>query len=640
MSDSWNRALTRAAYFALLLGVGPGCTVILAPDRAAITLDGAVEGGMDADMDADVDADLDAGPDASDARCNNVPAFEVSCTNGDDDDCDGFRDCEDFDCAGAVNCCDESETTVVRYDAIDGAWQALGTPARSDEGIDFGTGRSAVLLADCSPIAFGAAYRATLQAGSGLNGDYAALVMGPVNEFGADGLLTELAVILQNQEFRVERAGTPVGNTLEAGTSEYSIELNVFPGADEAGRAVLRAQVSVAPVGGTATVLLDDVAIMPLADLIECGSADGLFVGFEGSGGSVRVTGAEFSTEVFACGNPSQLREDRDYTIDSDLFDGLGPGGLGEPALAAFAVSTDTNERLELWLDAADRERADEIFVSPTYTVHGAIYSDGSWARRTAMAAGREPSIAAVTDSARIQDAGTPFVAYVDESLENPRIAVSRVDFAETGGFLDMPPQFLPQDTCDRGMRDPSLVHLSGTSDEFLVVFTCLRVGLADSIGGMRLTYDLVGRQFAVVQDSPNLLSGTTASSAKGVFSPELLVHARADDEFALPMWYLARDSSEGVALHFASGVLAAGENLPRFEIYAGNPILEADDPILGSAECIDCSLQSMAVADSYPGLFWDPPTYFLLINRTRYDTLGDPIHELLPVTQPRPTEP
>lgn len=645
--------MTRASRLVVMLLAGllpaAGCSVILAPDRAEINrdaaaADGGFDSGMDGGMDGDIDGGFDGGPDGGDPRCLNAPAFEVSCTNAVDDDCDGLEDCEDFDCAGAITCCMQSNSTTVPY-ADNGLWQDLGGPTRGSAGINFGGGRSAALLTACSPLAFGASYRATMQAGVGPSTDFASLVMGPVNAFGPSGLLTEIAVILQDGEFRVERAGSPIGDTLEIGAVPYTVQLNVFPGADEAGRAVLRAQVDVARMGAETTTLLDDVAVMPLDDLIDCGAADGLYVGFEGQGTSVRVTGEELATEIFACGNPSQLREDRFYER-ADTFGDVGPGGLGEPALSAFAVTTATAGRLELWLDAASTERSDEIILPPAYAIHGAyVDSTLSWTARDATTAGREPSIASVTDAARIQTTSDLFVAYVDETGDAPTIAISTVRLPSDSGLAS--PHIVDRAPCTGGVRDPALAHLSGTNpSEFLLLYTCQRPGLPDTIGALLLRYDLSGGTFSQVgMANDDLIVGSDARDRGGVFSPEIIVHARATaGEFAVPLWYLARAEGGRVSLHFASGVLEAESTLPRFEVYAGNPILDADDSVLGSSSDCEggCRLQSLAVADTYSSLFWDPAsTYLLLINRTRFDvSTGDPIHELLPVSQPRPANP
>lgn len=76
------------------------------------------------------------------------------------------------------------------------------------------------------------------------------------------------------------------------------------------------------------------------------------------------------------------------------------------------------------------------------------------------------------------------------------------------------------------------------------------------------------------------------ADGATWIVHEELVIHR---------LWFVTRDLRGRTAIAFAE---ASGppDALPTFEPYAANPVLRADDPILGGCDTYSCEIESLAV--------------------------------------------
>ena len=131
-----------------------GCSLVFAPDRDMIDLPDA---GLDASPLPDGgDGGTDGGADGGDA-C--MPRIE-QCSGGADDDCDGFIDCDDPECAASVSCCELGPSSGTEWD-VDGydraSWTADGItpPTVTATTVEFGLSPGSLVLRDCAPLVSG-----------------------------------------------------------------------------------------------------------------------------------------------------------------------------------------------------------------------------------------------------------------------------------------------------------------------------------------------------------------------------------------------------------------------------------------------------------------------------------------------------
>jgi hypothetical protein len=95
-------------------------------------------------------------------------------------------------------------------------------------------------------------------------------------------------------------------------------------------------------------------------------------------------------------------------------------------------------------------------------------------------------------------------------------------------------------------------------------------------------------------------------------------------------LWAVVRNRAGKTSLVFAEGTgPISGGTLPPFRPYAGNPVLTADDPLLGDCPLGDCPIESVAVT-RHPN---DPTRLRVLISRM---VVGDSAirHVLVPLDQ------
>ncbi len=647
--------MRRLSILALALA-SAGCSIVLAPDRDAIvpfTFDGGPDDagfdGGDVGPDAG-DAGFDGGDGGFDAGpCEARPGYqevEVTCNDGEDNDCDGLSDCDDPQCGTNGYCCDAAAGG--GWGALEtnyGVWPRFGTARITASRLGFGTGTGQLIHPTCAPLAYGMRVGVSFaRTGLGNPGDYAALVLAPVDMPRGDGtLLTDLAIRVGHDGMvTLERAGSPIGEPMgpipAAGTVPALISLT--PGVDDLGRAVLLVTAEV----GT-HMLADQVPVMPLSDLIRgggCANGDGLFLGFDGHGAAVEVALTPgVAAMVGDCDNPTQFLADPAGPLATD---GLTPGtwragGAGEPALATTGSPT---TQLDLLVDASEDERGDEIFRFIDYTIGGAIYTRATgWTARTSGPSGgpsllppsaREPSYA---------EGHVAFARRMGAGGDVYEIAIAALGPAADEAVGTVRSVLGPGGECV-SVRDPALISLDGDLDGtgFLLFYTCERAGAPSRLGVARIVR--MGGVFMVMDDDPSLLDASVGGYARqGVSSPEAVASPAREGSHGLRLWFLARDASGRVRVAFAYGDVAPGA-LPSVTAYPGNPILEPDDQALAGDCMLGCAIDSLAVtATRGTSSLWSPPippSYVFLIERSRFRADGVD-HQLIPLRQPRPSD-
>ncbi len=656
----------RGAALACAIAVS-GCSIVLAPDRDAIvpSMDGGSDGGFDGGHDGGDGGDLDGGFDAGDAgtdACVVGEEREVTCNDGIDNDCDGNADCDDPHCGADGYCCDPGGAGVtwpgdaVAYDA----WTPFGAPTTTSGTVAFGTATSQVVHPDCAPLAFGMRFTVEFVR-AGTNGaHYASFVLAPVDRPRGGGdmtLLADLALRVTGAgTARLERAGTVIGETAPGMElpvrSEAQIDLT--PSVDGSGRPVLlvRAEIS-------GRILADDVVLMPLADLIgaEAGCApDGLHLAYEGRGSTVSI-GSATTTGIGDCDNPTQFLSDAmgplaeaDVLPPGELPGEWRAGGAGEPALSSRATGVPlATTQVDLLVDASVFERDDEIFRFIDFAIGGSLRTS-RWTHRASLGdarlfgpspSSREPSFAggAALDPHLVAYARA--TAPMSDVYELAWANLDRMATASPG-----PSQALlePSDTPCDSLRDPAVIA-PVDRDSLLVFFTCERAGSPDSIGVARLTLDVVDGYVVAGEVRPDLLHSSIGSYARqGVFSPEVVVTGASGTTRALRIWFLARDAGGRVRVGLAYGEVDATAGLPVVTPYPGNPILSADDQLLGGPCPLGCAIESLGVTATegrstlWPAGFGREPSYIFLIERSRFRSDGVD-HQLVPLRQPRPSD-
>lgn len=397
---------------ALLLG---GCSLVwgVDPDRFR-------DGGMDASVD---DGGVDGGEggpgdagDAGDAmQC--AARFERDCNDGDDDDCDGLVDCNDFDCAtDLIQCCDARGPLfpVEDFDPAP-AWRWLGGEVPQTPGaLEFGGSGSthALQVPECIPIDLGVriSVRMHLVAapvvcddGSSDCENYGAIVITEEQAL-SDGSLfpANLAVRLDREgHAQIHAAAGDVlldsaDDAVTFGAAPIDVTISLTPGADDEGRPQVFATVTL--VQGTTITWPSSAdperrfttrAAFPrsylLGDILGCTAARGLLLAFEGAGPQVSID--RVSVEQFGCANPSHFQPVRaiGVSLDADDLDGTlstqdssdwTVGGLGSPAIQSFFPDDGPTERTELLYDASNRDRTLEGRDDVHYSIGGAWTTD------------------------------------------------------------------------------------------------------------------------------------------------------------------------------------------------------------------------------------------------------------------------
>lgn len=630
-----------------------GCSILLEPDRDAI-----VRG-----MDAGPDARVDAGPDARvDAGCVPEQAFETSCNDDVDNDCDGLTDCEELECGASGFCCDMDGGGVWPVDDLRD-WAEYPFPNAANiqtSSVDFGTGQVAISHGSCAPLAFGMRFDITFKIQSeGTSNEFASFVLAPVAEPRGGSFLADFRLrVGSDAHARAERGGALIGETmrpLPATPSTVPAAVDLTPGVDSMGRPVLFVSAS---IGGQ--VLVTDYVLMPLDDLrgasVGC-EPDGLFVVLEGRGSSVQIA-SSLSARTRDCDSPTQFYDDSTGVLGGvvDRF-ATGPwraGGLGEPTLSHVSTpSAEPSERVDVFADAARLERSDEFLRPTDFAIGGTRRFRTRWIARGPaadpellgpMPSSREPSVF-VPNDAGVSNGITPLLAFAREDAPGSfEIALTTIALSPVAASPGVPYSILrPSDVSDcESLRDPSLIALGPMpqSRGLLVFFTCEPTGSSPPwIGAAHIRHN--GDVFEMRQVFRMLVTPDIVGDygQQGVFSPEVIITRSADAEgegLEIRLWFLARSSSGRVRVALAYGEVAT-DGTPELTLFAGNPILDAEDAILGGTCPLGCSIDSLAVMRTTDSVgFWNPPAYVFLIERTVFRTDGVD-HFLVPLRQPRP---
>lgn len=643
--------MKRCLLLALALVVG-GCSLILKPDRDAIIPD------LDAGPDAHLPDGGDAG-DAGDAGCIPEQTFETSCNDEIDNDCDSIVDCDELECGASGFCC-----------AVDGGGVWREVPSnflswRDNRDNVGGTATSVVFgnaslpgslsIPDCAPLAFGMRFGLTFHGDAGpTSGYFASFLLAPVSDPGGGPFLADFRLRVDDEgRARAERAGALIGEAMIGVGEDKDATIDLTPGVDEAGRAVLFVSVQIDGVW-----LAVDYPLMPLSDLrgqsVMC-TPDGLFVALEGRGDTVRITGA-LSARTRGCDSPTQFIDDSGGPLRA-MVDELEPGtwragGLGEPTFMHVGVSALATERVEFLCDTSTDERSDEIFRFIDFSIGGAFREGSSWTPRNPISgpqllgpdpSSREPSIF-VPNMGGVTTGAAALVAYSREAdlSHQFEIALTTVPEGSAGAIVEGYPVLTPAQVTDcDSLRDPSLIALRPNPQMagLLLFFTCEPTGSGPAwIGAAHLTYSR--GMYEMDQVYPWLLTSAVGDYAlQGAFSPEVIITKRNDDEsLELRAWFLARSNSGRVRVAFAYGEVEVG-GAPSLSPFGGNPVLDPEDPILGSTCPLGCTIDSLGVMRTTDARdFWDPPSYVFLIERSVF-LPGGVDHQLIPLRQPRPND-
>lgn len=630
-----------------------GCTLLFVPDPPE---------PWDAGLDGEVpDAMVDAGPDAGDGGCVAVAEFERRCDDGVDDDCNGNVDCADLACGASGHCCDPEsggELDLPGYLS----WPAFGSVTRTDTTVAFADSSSSqVLLDSCLPLAYGTSLRVGIRfASGGVQTEHAGILLSPVRAPGPDGtFLSEVSLRVDHEgTATLDRAGTPIGDrvtSLRIGTHVARMDLR--PGLDSMARPVLLLDASISDMP-----LVENYELMPLDDLrgAEAGcSPDGLFVVLEGRGD--RVTIAD-RLRVFAgeCDNPSQFDADQPTSplasFDPSVHLAAGTwraGGVGEPALAHF-YSSATTERLDILVDAAATQRADELLAFVDFGIGGAFQAAaGGFIQRTDgtspvllgdSPSSREPSLFAPVNASEVIQ-GNLLLAHAERI--RPMMEPHAIHIADLGlGNTDDPSPTLilaPGEIPCASLRDPSIIALSSnprdTEAGLVVFFTCEPSGVEpDYIAAARVVWDGVSAYTRTGPVFRVLESSIGDYAARGVSSPEVVVTSVGGEISRIRVWFLARDGSGRVRVAFATGTVSTTDltAAPMLTAFPGNPVLDPEDAVLGGPCALGCSIESLGVARTVGAVHWPVPSYAFLVQRTRY-VAGGVEHQLIPLSQRRP---
>jgi len=324
----------------------------------------------------------DGGPDAGvdGGMPDGGPRRELNCTNGDDDDHDGFVDCEDFDCNDAFECCGDEDPAEEPLgfggDIGDNGWKGRPTggfmvPQRSDHEDETdawleefrGSNPNAIVSEVCQSLALGARYELEWRFDSAGGAEGCTGDSGPCAEFKAFKLTPVDDMEVGNRLFddfslrvhptgylEVSTGNTPVGpgHELDVGIgSTITTQIDVRPGIDSKGMDPEPAlEITVTVITDVETEIYRDTPIL-LDNLVAtddeaCGEVPGLFVAIEGTGGGVSVRGEERTP--LECLNPNQFEAPTsadEALVSGPLDDGVSLGFEPELPEAGFEVWAD-----------------------------------------------------------------------------------------------------------------------------------------------------------------------------------------------------------------------------------------------------------------------------------------------------------
>jgi hypothetical protein len=630
----------------------------------------------------DASIDADAAVDAGDAGDGCVPttAQETLCSDTIDNDCDGQLDCFDFDCRGLSVCCRESTAMPTCLDSVDFVQAPSAAPGFTLSGSCDGTriaafgspgATRAFITRECQPINFGMRFEIDfeIETDCGTTCDYAGFALTPVQTISPGSpLLSELrAVLFSDGSARVERAGRLLAEE-PAGTFDFGagnlvhLRVELEPGPDEIGRDVLFATVDLTQ-GTRGGTILTRQAIMPLADLRCLGATAtgaGLFAAIEGAGGDVDAVGPLVVVER-ECSNPSQFRPMSAVVMTTP--ESCAAGGAGAPTLVNYChanCSSGGTVQWDLWVDASQEQRADEIFRPIDFGICGYANSSApfppgppgdDWVSRSmAMPpflwpippSAREPSLLAFSDDDATPRVQTLRFAYAARTA--PGVEIYAIRGGEMLRGTSQPPGIpqdllLPSAAGCQSLRDPLLLarHVPNTSGFRVaggwLLFTCEHAGGAPRTIGI---VELDGNFAPMGTVNPNLLTPSIGAYAfRGVFAPEGFTEVDATtDRRTVRLWFSTRDGSGQVRLGYAQGRGLIDGAFPVLEPYPANPILDGASSFLGG----DCSLGCTLTGASITPSFNDLDDFQFVVSRSRLTALGA-VHDLVPLLQPRPRD-
>lgn len=644
-----------------------GCTLLNAPDR------GLLDAGEDAFVvpDGGVDGNVDAGPDAGDADTDAsscvVHAESDSCGNRQDDDCDGLVDCADPDCVRvmAAECCDSGRATTIEdsfTSLLPSAWQrASGLPAVAFDAVqDFGSGplvgmvRQDMGTAACLEAELGTSLSFELHAlscaGAACEG-HAEVVLGPSSEFRAGSSLQDDLGI----------RGTNVGGSLQIDVTRGGTV--VATRATGLGARPIRVDVALAlgVVDGTsaivATITLDRETVPFVDNLFVVARRDvrtdlcpGLFLGIQGTGNHVTID--TLSITQLDCSNPSRVDpSDGIPQLTATTFSALdwASGGIGSPAILA-RDDADVSLHLMVLFDGSLTDRGSAGLARLPLSIGGGDLRSGGamtancndWLPRAGIPdptcgvvpEGVDPLVTALPRAMQdpamaALDATNVLVLWAGERSESDRALELHADSlflvpGRTRTLSVSPPLAIAAETC-RSIHSPQIVPLvGGAAGEWLLFYIC--DSHPSEVHAARGTLASLARVEDIVL-GPNELG----PSAEGGVSDMAAVVFQYAGQPTYRLWLLTHGPA-GAVLSFAEGTAAPG-GTPTFLPYAGNPILQADEPDLGP--CLGrCELHGVA-ATRVPGV---PTLVQLLIERWDTGSATAP-YALIPLRQSWPSD-
>jgi hypothetical protein len=626
---------------------GAGCSLVWTP---IVDPDG---GPPDADIDAGVDAyvepPIDAGTDAFGSDAWMPPPEE--CTGGEDEDEDGFTDCNDSDCLGTDACCSAATGLVEEVAFTTGTpdtwfprgWSPRYVDSEDRTYFDFTGSPGSIARTVCTPLAQGARISFVL-AGGGASAASFGFVLSPAAEPGPGGFLDELAFrVDQRMEARVTRAGISVpleascrggdaGVPLDAGRIDTValsgaagavVTVDLRPGV-ASGASALLATISVQNLAGPCmaqTPIVRDLPIL-VADLIRttdgpgtCEDNPGLYPVFEGSGPGVFALAAErpdasplLRIRTLECGSPGVFSPpDLRFDATDVTTGGFAAGGVGAPDLAYDSVATTPNWKL--LVDGSMEERSTELFQRLTTrvglargTVVGAQTFPTLWMpapispAELGMGNVREPSFRAL----RTDDLS---VVFAEESSDPGQFDLFRATIDRVGSRLSAARAVRLHDPrrTDAGVDDDA--GMPAPLCESLREPTAIPVyGATTEVGDWIFARcDVGSRSRLLLLESDT--DGTRVLSADVLGGHPLGDRVIATDALVrstgfLAVWVLARGSDGRAELHLFVDEHARHGRAPDLRPYSGNPVLREGDRLLG--DCPDgseCRITSFTVA-------------------------------------------
>ncbi|AKF08095.1 hypothetical protein [Sandaracinus amylolyticus] len=674
--------MTRAGLACAALAL-VGC---LMPDRSLIERDA----GMDAPDTSQWEDAGDAGEDAGDGGCRTDQQFERTCDNGEDDDCDGLVDCNDFDCGRELECCGSGGESVVSEfatDSLDWVSLPIGVPpaiqreTTDDVVSSFGTGDPRGLrYVECLPVDLGMSITATLRAPRGTacatreGCEYASIVLTAVPDMARGASLPdELSVrVYRDRIVEVRRAGRVIDTAPQSfGIDDVNVTIELSPGVS-GGAAWIFARVLVAQTGvDTWDVFADSDdggrrALIPREHLagegFGCAAVRGLYVALEGRGNYVDVDAV--GSDPYECANPSNFRtiEGASTGLDHTALraaDAWAAGGVGAPTLGSYFVGVD--DAWDVYFDATNVPRTNELSAPVRFAIGGATTSDdeglAAWTSRDALGA----PVLGVSPPQCVGAACPPLSSVREPALYVPLDEETRSIERSTQGWLaaareldgsngrrfgidlhpmGLSPFFVADDAMPvlrpdtegggcTSLRDPLLLPAGPhPTTTFWLLYGCERTGTLREIRMARVDVD--GGVRATLPSEVVLdaddFGDIAAITLRGADGASWFPND--DEDLAIHrLWVVARDLAGRTSVAFAESA-APRDEPPRFVPYAANPVLRASDPVLGACPG-RCDIESIAAAR----IANSPQRVRLLVGRT-ITTATEVRHTLLPLDQ------